>query len=271
MAKSKLIAIGCSYTEGYGNKFSDRRELIERGPKGDFTRWPAILADKLNMECINLGRSGMAKLIDTLITEKNIGLVVIMWSEWQRMDFQFRPGEGIKGWISLHPHRDNIDVEPFPINREGRIALLEHNNVVSGTMRSLRFFLIAQKLLEDIPYLMLQGCAPLVEPLYLSNESEDVTWDQMIRVRELRGVPTIKTAINQIINSPKAYKIDEDKFIGWPLFLTIGGYCVDDMLDKIDPYRKKYRISAEDTHPNKIGHEIISKEIYKVYKKIYVR
>ena len=83
----------------------------------------------------------------------------------------------------------------------------------------------------------------------------------MIRVRELRGVPTIKTAINQIINSPKAYKIDEDKFIGWPLFLTIGGYCVDDMLDKIDPYRKKYRISAEDTHPNKIGHEIMPKEV----------
>ena len=118
---------------------------------------------------------------------------------------------------------------------------------------------------------MLQGCTPLVEPLYLYPKSEEVTWDQMIKARELNSVHTIKIAMHRIINSPITHRIDEDKFIGWPIFPKIGGYCVDDMLDKIDPYRKKYRVSTEDSHPNKIGHEIISKEIYKVYKKIYVR
>ena len=102
----KLIAIGCSYTEHY-------KDSMHTDVKLDFPRWPELLADKLDMECVNLGKSGMgqeymvAKLLDILISEKNIGLVVIMWSEWQRLDFQFRPGKGTDGWVGLHPHRDN--------------------------------------------------------------------------------------------------------------------------------------------------------------------
>ena len=144
MTKTKLITIGCSYTEQYFHS-------TETKTKHNFARWPKLLADKLDMKCVNLGKAGMgqeymvAKLLDTLISEKNIGLIVIMWSEWQRLDFQFRPGKGTDGWVALHPHRDNRRVERYPINREGRIALLEHNNVISATMRSLRFFLIAQK------------------------------------------------------------------------------------------------------------------------------
>ena len=64
-------------------------------------------------------------------------------------------------------------------------------------------------------------------------------------------------------------RINEDNFIGWPIFHHIGGACVDDMLDNFDPERKIYRVSPNDTHPNGPGHEVISEEIYKAYKKVY--
>ena len=256
----KLIAIGCSYTEHYEDSMHTETKL-------DFPRWPELLADKLDMECVNLGKSGMgqeymvAKLLDILISEKNIGLVVIMWSEWQRLDFQFRPGKGTDGWVALHPHRDNSRVERYPINREGRIALLEHNNVISATMRSLRFFLITQKLLKDIHYLMVQGCNPLVDPLFLHLEDEEVSWKEVNRIR--------KNAIKQIISSPITDKIKEDNFIGLPIFKDIGGYYMDNVLDDIDPERIKLRVDENDSHPNGEGHRIISEEIYKVYKRVY--
>ena len=257
----KLIAIGCSYTEHYEDSMHTETKL-------DFPRWPKLLADKLDMECVNLGKSGMgheymiSQLLETLMRVNEIGLVVIMWSEWQRLDFQFRPGKGTDGWVALHPHRDNYNVERYPINREGRIALLEHNNVISATMRSLRFFLIAQKLLKDIPYLMVQGCNPLVDPLYLHPDSRDTElWENVERIR--------KEAIKQIISSPITDKIKEDLFIGWPIFKKIGGYNLDDVLDKHDPNRIKLRVDENDSHPNREGHRLISEEIYKVYKRVY--
>ena len=260
MTKTKLITIGCSYTEQYFHSiYTETKHL-------NFPRWSKLLADKLDMECVNLGRSGVgqeymvAKLLDTLISEKNIGLVVIMWSEWQRLDFQFRPGKGTDGWVALHPHRDNRRVERYPINREGRIALLEHNNVISATMRSLRFFLIAQKLLKDIPYLMVQGTTPLINAPYLHPKVEDAMAKE-IKIR--------KIATKQILDSPILDEIDENKFIGWPIFRSIGGYHIDNVLNKRDPNRIKLRVSKNDTHPNGEGHRVISEEIYKVYKRVY--
>ena len=258
-SRKKMIAIGCSYT----------------GDWNSFSSWPNHLAEKLGMKYINLGLNGagneymLSKLLDTTVIEKkeDIGLVVIMWSEWQRLDFQFRRGAetdcifGNTGWINLHPHRDNSKNQRYPINREGRIALLEHNNIISATMRSLRFFLMAQKLLGDIPYLMIQGCNPLIAPLFLYPENEEGIWKRFTKIR--------KRAINIIIDSSITEEINEKKFIGWPIMQEIGGYSVDDILDNIDPERKQLRISEEDTHPNGEGHKVIAKEIYNEYKKIY--
>ena len=37
-----------------------------------------------------------------------------------------------------------------------------------------------------------------------------------------------------MIDSPITDKIDESKFIGWPIFNRIGGYYADNILDKLD-------------------------------------
>lgn len=252
---SKLIAIGCSYTEHYLNSMHTETKL-------DYPRWPELLAKKLDMECVNLGLCGIGheymifKLLEVLMSKKDIGLVVIMWSEWQRMEFEHEDG-----WQQLMPHRDNSSVEKWPLNRDGRITLLQYNNETASTIRSLRYFLMAQELLKDIPYLMVQGCNPLVDPMYLHPEDADVNWENVINLR--------KKAIKQIINSPITDKIKEKYFIGWPIFKSIGGFYLDNVLDDIDPNRTKLRVDENDSHPNKRGHKVFSEVIYKRYSKVY--
>ena len=77
----KLIVSGCSYTDSL------------TGADTSLPVWPELLSKKLKMDCINLGKAGQGNeyiystLIDTVIKEKNIGLVIAMWSEFQRLDF----------------------------------------------------------------------------------------------------------------------------------------------------------------------------------------
>ena len=52
-----------------------------------------------------------------------------------------------------------------------------------------------------------------------------------------------KKAIQQILKYDIADKINEDKLIGWPLFSEVDGFCVDNILDNLDPLREKYRVS----------------------------
>ena len=75
--KKKLIVSGCSYTADYAkiNKLET------------FPIWSEILADKLDMEVINLARCGYGNeaiyhsAVEAMIAEKNVGMVFCMWSE----------------------------------------------------------------------------------------------------------------------------------------------------------------------------------------------
>jgi hypothetical protein len=255
-SRKKLIAIGCSFTR-YRGTFTRHMD--------DFPEWPTHLAQELDMECVNLGWGGVgneyisAKLIDTILSEKkkDIGLVVLMWSGWQRMDFE----DINNNWYRIRPSPDNRQNIKNPVaflniqNPETIIMLntimLKYNNAHNATMKSLRHFLIAQRLLEDIPYLMMQGIEPIHRTEFLEEKSKDI-W------------------LQSFLNSKIFDEIDEKKFIGWPIMQEIGGYTVGDILNKIDPEQKELRISAEDRHPNDEGHKIMAQEIYNAYEKNYL-
>ena len=268
-SRKKLIAIGCSFTR-------------YRGRDPDIPKykgyWPTLLSEKLDMECVNLGRPGMgneyisAKLIDTILSEKkeDIGLVVLMWSGWQRMDFE----DTNDNWAKLRPspspgtvtsiiakslpeilsdqHKPEafLNIQNYETMLMLNNIMLKCNNAHNATMKSLRHFLIAQKLLEDIPYLMVQGIVPVYLDEFIERKSKHI-W------------------LQSFLNSKIFDEIDEKKFIGWPIMQEIGGHTVEDILNKIDPEQKELRISKDDTHPNAEGHKIISQEIYNAYEKIY--
>lgn len=257
--RKKLLAVGCSYTDEWWTR--------EYG----FPVWPELLAEKLDMDCHNLGQSGAGnthisgKLFDTIVEEK-FDLVVIQWSEFQRMDFQdfFRPPGQDKfqiWWRHLHPHRIT-SYEAFKLDPEEKNKLLKYNSIIASTLAVLRLFWITQNILKDMPYLMIQGCTPVgtphLGPLSVFGQPDD--YYNII----------VKECIRFMLKSSYVDLIEGKKFIGWPLWQQLGGFSIDDHLDKLDPEQEKYRVSEEDTHPNYAGHKIISELIYEEYKKVYL-
>ena len=239
-SRKKLIAVGCSFTQHYlTSNMSPNTDF-------DFPRWPQHLADMLDMECVNLGKAGagndyiLAKTVDATLKEKNIGLVVIMWSEWQRMGFQHHPDWN--RWTHITPHNMGI----------WKKFILENQNVFHATRNTLRTFIYAEKILNDIPYMFVQGT--------ISNKLFEFQKNHhRIISKEIISSPYLNYIENNI----------SDKFIGWPIMRQIGGYCIVDILDKKDPSRSKFRISKTDVHPNAEGHKFIADFLYEQYKEIY--
>jgi len=247
--RKKLLTIGCSYTDKwYANKYG-------------FPVWPDLLAEKLDMDCHNYGKCGSGnqyifdKMYD-LIAKEDFDLVVFMWTEFQRLDFQWH---GQTGWLHLHPHRANT-VEKFAMNISGKRTLLRYANIHSMTQNSLRLFHLVQTLLKDIPYIMVQGTRCVCTPLGFGFNHPEDYWKVVER-----------QCVESMLKSPYIDKIDEDKFLGFPLLRSMGGWSMDDVMDKLDPDRKIYRLGGptEDTHPNAEGHKYMAGVIYDAYQKLY--
>lgn len=251
-SRKKLFAVGCSYTEKWNG----------------WKPWPEVLADKLDMDCVNLGLRGagndemLAKVLEVCLTKKHseIGLVVVMWSEWQRLSFQ-RDRDWTR-WHHIHP------------SRRPELNLLNVLHPRAATRNTIRTFIHADKLLGDIPYLFVQGCDGI---FYYSIELG-------LTINTGRGTPNYglnyyevndsrEKTVKAMINNPYMDYIEKnigDKFIGWPIMREIGGYSMDDYMDKFDPTKEKFRISENDYHPNENGHKLLAEKLYDEYQKIYL-
>ena len=97
----KLLTFGCSYTDQNYIKLTARhkeisKDLIDHNGimTGPFPFWPQLLAKKLDMQNINyaqcgIGNNGIFSLfLDNIMNQKDIGLVIIMWSEFLRISFE---------------------------------------------------------------------------------------------------------------------------------------------------------------------------------------
>jgi len=132
--KKILLVSGCSNT--------DKNFYSEIHPEMDcsWPKWPELLAEKLNMDCVNLAKSGAgneyiySSLLD-YITENNtsnIGLVIPAWTQCQRKDFS-------NGW-NMRWTNTRID---------------SHGDVFSWIRKSLNYYLSFQILCEkyNLPYM----------------------------------------------------------------------------------------------------------------------
>ena len=304
----KLIVSGDSYAD------ATRRENF-----GFQDVWGNNIANFLESDeifhpsnLINTANSGAGnteifnKTLDELIFNKNIKLVIVMWSEFQRMDFEvdmsyeFKAGsprnkksswyteKGIQIlYQNMHPIRVTNESEQgldqWPRMTNGRASkepkwkwemckLFRERNFDSlktGINKMLRLSFTIQELCEkrNIPLLQCLG----TEPVIGVGGSED-----------RHGI--LKNACEWIVDHPYFDFIDKKKFIGWPMLRPLGGFSMDNYLAKLDRARWKttlpsdhgneefpshYRISVNDSHPNGRGHMAISELMYNEYKKIY--
>ena len=245
MAKKILIASGDSWTGGTNPLKPD-----------SYPYWPEILANKLDMDCINVGRGGKGnefiynQMVDTLCSTKTkrVGLAICVWSKFDRWDlykWTFAINPKYKSQDKYWAGRYVSKFWPEKTRHEKFIeSLYEHGDLCDGgenLLRSMRRYHSFQNYCElhNIPYLQGQSFRP----------SEDI--------------------LKEFFDCPQFDVINDNKFVGWPIYQELGGKSMWEVLDEVDPKKTKLRVSKEDLHPNGEGHERIAEIMYERYKKIY--
>ncbi|SVA39867.1 uncharacterized protein METZ01_LOCUS92721 [marine metagenome] len=181
------------------------------------------------------------------IFEKDIGLVIAMWSEVERLDYQQKFDSDVFDWVNIHMHRSHSTKAPDGTKNMVRniFNIFGIGGQISLLKKSIRLFYSFQTIMEnlDIPYLQIMGPYPC-DKLDFKKSSEEI--------------------LMNIFGD----KINEKTFLGWPIFPEIGGSTIDRVLDKIDPKRNKLRINyPTDSHPNSLGHKVICDYLYKEVEK----
>ena len=282
--QKKLIISGCSYTHNYC-----KTQKLE-----EFPIWGELLAEKLDMELINLSKCGFGNkaiyttLVESMVTEKNVGLVIPMWSEFQRLslfidtatlDHLPKRLQNPDPWRCFLPERIVLDADwhekfytPPAVNpkKQGRKYDVSKvyrdrqlDNIKNGVVESLGYMFAFQNISKNlnIPHLQMQGCPPCM--------GKDMP-------KEIKNYNQLGHCL---IGSPYIDKF-EDNFIGWPIVSTLGGFCFDTLMNDAFGLKQKkafksfdlyfeYRISQEDTHPNALAHQKITELMYDTYKELY--
>jgi hypothetical protein len=217
--KKILLVSGCSYTD------KNYQSVYHPEMNCSWPKWPELLAEKINMECVNLGRSGAGQeyiynsILDyTLNTKKeNIGLIIPAWSGASRRDYQSN-----KNW--------------------NNILWDTKGDMIYFIQRSLRYFYSFQIFCErfNLPYKQLQMIS-------LYSIPHNIVYDINIEIAK-------RTFVSSDYFSLLKFK----NFIGWPVMAKPGFF----IRNKFDSNEKKYLISKQDTHPNREGHKLIAQTIY---------
>ena len=230
-----------------GDSFTDANYRSSNHPQMDVSwpKWPELLAEKLNMQIINLGRSGqgneyiLSSIQDTIesIEDKNqIGLIIAGWSQAFRIDYQ-----------------ESNHWRPAALKwNDGGILISAdvYGDIFGWVRKSLRLYKNFEYICEyhNIPYLQFQMIPMYIDWLRRGGRlySGDIKVDK-------RKIQKILIEYDDIIN--------QDKFMGWPISKEIGGYNLAEKI--VDFYPSgPYIISKRDGHPNAEGQEKIAEYIY---------
>ena len=228
LKQSKILLVsGCSYTDP--NYYS----IMHPDMKCNWPMWPELLAEKLNMQCVNLAMSGAGNeyiystLLDYITTNdtSNIGLVIAAWSQNQRKDFQ----KENTLWT-------NVRVDP-------------HGHVYGWMYKSLRYYLSFKILCEQykLPYKHFQMLHPYKDVL------DGLKFDNDF-VQEFKG--DVNKAKKQLAKIIYQYdKLLQENFLQWPCINELGGTYMNE-------YLQDYKISELDRHPNSEGQKLIMEKLY---------
>ena len=238
--KKILLASGCSNTDE--NFYSEVIPDLDTS----WPKWPELLAKKLNMDYVNLGKSGAGneyiyRSILNYITRNdnsNIGLVIPAWTQSNRKDYQ----QGNLGrWT-------NERIDP-------------NGDVFSWIRKTLDYYISFQILCEkyNLNYMQVQMLHPYKDWLNgLKPRPSDKNYSPIFRYTYPGDVEKDNLKILKIISQYENL-INTKRFIGWPLSDELGGFSLQ---RKFIGFKAKTMISELDNHPNKYGQKVIAEFIY---------
>jgi hypothetical protein len=244
MNKKYLVASGCSWTDHYFT--SDYHRDLDTS----WDKWPTILANKLDMEVINLGsmgsgNEGIYSRVSDFISEtpkEKIGLIIVAWSGAARRDWELIGHR--KKWARGVLNSSDSIYKKYITSWVSEIVDSKGDSYYF-MRRSIRNFYALQVLCEryNIPYKQICALDPIGAYQYTKFSFDTHHIDVM----------------NHFFTSSQFEEINKDNFIGWPIFEYMGGFCLNDILKQNRP---KYAISLEDLHPNALGQQLIADIIY---------
>jgi hypothetical protein len=266
--KKILLVSGCSYTtkKYYSNYHND---LDCSWPK-----WPTILAEKLDMDCINLARGGAGNeyiytsLLDKIITMNpdDIGLIISAWSHVKRKDYRL-------GARWHHPGIVQGEYSPFDSYGKDNISILMQPNASYSTHagdtqfcinQSVRYYYSLQEICKSKKLPLRQIQMIHAWDYHELTDKMDSTTQEIIKKMN-------KELMKYLYDSPYFNKID-DNFIGWPLDKWLGGFSFEEEVVEALKYAEypgrwkqpnlEWSISKKDPHPNAKGHQKIAEFIY---------
>jgi len=277
-----LLAGGCSFTEHTLFSYCDPSLST------DFPRWPEVLAKKLDMECVNLGKKACDNhYISTSIFEylmknpkKEIGLVCCLWTNYTRTSLYNMPdwpANVIQGLFSgrLKEYNDLSDARKAELYKEVENIsdIIKAWKEGPDQFLDLLYFYAknthtkAETIVENIIkntikiFHDLECMLSLRNIPYLFGQGVVPFYSrrQLDHNRGLEKIyaPPDEQLLFYLLKYEKYF--NKEKFIGWPSYLSLFKGC--------DPI--KYLISKEDTHPNENGHRIIVNHFYKKTEELY--
>tara|TARA_Y100000287_G_scaffold125623_1_gene101365 strand:- start:14 stop:724 length:711 start_codon:yes stop_codon:yes gene_type:complete len=230
----KLIVSGCSWGDDiFFSQFHPDMDC-------NWPKWPILLANKLNMECVNLCKCGAGQeYIYSSISDyiqktrkEDIGLVIAAWSTAPRRCYQMK----------TYWRNDRQDV---------------NGDIIYWIDRSIRYNYAFQNLMEQekLNYIQVQMISLYKGHIWEINKKEmGITNEKTENIMLGEEYKKLKDKALGTIKNTK-YKFN-DKHINWPTDETLGGSTIESLLED------KHRISELDRHPNKIGQERIAELIY---------
>ena len=273
--KTKLIVSGCSYTYGGNDK--------------DTITWGEQLAERLDMELVNLSCNGCGnEFILTTLTKEisktkkdDIGLVIAMWSEFERIDFprssgsfRFDEKKQEDGTIYYKPVSETMDFN-YEYKNKKRSWTSVYVNVLYGeedrekmlslssiSHRGVREWLDYQN--DFIKYCNKHGFWSKLACLDQSFE-KFLHFKYMVRQNDLPYLQCVgpnpwcrgedsefarklkkKYYAKNIIDYDFYDELDEPNFVGFPIMQNIGGYSLDDMLPFLEDGTRNHLDGKED-------------------------
>ena len=243
--RKKLIVSGCSFTT------KDYKSASYPEMNCDWSKWPELLAEKLDMNCVNLAFSGAGNhfifqtIMDTIIRtpRDEIGMVIAAWSQANREDWQY-----YKDTLKNKMMYNETLMKGFVWHND---RLNKRGDVFSWVRSDIIRMITLQKLCEalDIPFKQLQ-MVNLFDGYISGLVKEDYT-----RHKYSGDQKEDRKKCNAILLEYEDY-INKDNFLGWPGNERMCGLPFCSLVDE------HLQIGEHDPHPNKLGHEKIAKEIY---------
>ena len=291
MSKKFLLAAGCSYTDP---KFFSPDDNLSDEKRGNWKIWADVVAEELNLKCLNVGESGNSNLmiyksvLDAINKYENqIDTICVLWTGWDRTDLFFTEKiQSIHFFYNYGLGKERSS-NLFKLDwvKECGIGKFLNRYLNSYRWSSYHFIekcteeslMLMQTLAEicnakKIKYIFFQGVDPFdyhtmnqVQKERNKDLSEDLIYDS--------------NALQSIRKCSSSKFLGKNKnIIGWPFIPTINGYHFDSLRLKrhnnsphpLYPENgPDYKVSEKDWHPNEEGHKIIAKTFFEKYRELY--